>query len=124
MGGAARLRRAAATVGRGGGGHHAESATEQPAEQPTESVGYVLPPLAVGRARASPAAVASGDSQAPAVVPEGGRDGRFWAGSSRAVAAAAWVVRGRGAGGRAWAFIRCTAAAAARRGEADPGGAS
>jgi len=86
MGGAARLRRAAATVGRGGGGHHAKSATEQPAEQPTESVGYALPPLAVGRARASPAAVASGDSQAPAVVPEGGRDGRFWAGSSRAMA--------------------------------------
>src|SRR5262249_18095741 len=72
MGGAARLRRAAATVGRGGGGHHAKSATEQPAEQPTESVGYALPPLAVGRARASPAAVAAGDGPAPAAAPEGG----------------------------------------------------
>ncbi len=61
---AARLRRAGATVGRGGGGHHAESPTEQPEEQLTERVGGALPPLAVGWARASPAAVASGDSQA------------------------------------------------------------
>src|SRR5215475_3676060 len=36
MGGAAWQRRAAATVGRGGGGHHAGSPTGQPAEQPTE----------------------------------------------------------------------------------------